>query len=113
LTDLLGGIASGKLIAVTGAEARSRAMERGLPDKQDATQTRRWGCEEHNRLLDEFGGAVRALLDLHEQQMLAIVEEDGDFTRFDLLIHMANEKKQQAKYAYLRHVDAHGCSRIR
>jgi hypothetical protein len=26
------------------------------------------------------------------------------------LIHMANERKQAAKYAYLRHVEAHGCS---
>jgi hypothetical protein len=26
------------------------------------------------------------------------------------LIHMANEKKQQVKYDYLRHVEAHGCS---
>jgi len=47
---------------------------------------------------------------LHEQQFLAIVAGDLDSNRFDLLIHMANEKKQQAKYAYLQHVDTHGCS---
>jgi hypothetical protein len=68
------------------------------------------GCEDHNQLLDEFGEAVRKLLDLHEQQFQAIVEEDSECTRFDLLIHMANEQKQRAKYAYLRHVEAHGCS---
>jgi hypothetical protein len=60
--------------------------------------------------LDELGEAVRELLQLHEQQFRAIVDEDSDCTRFDLLIHMANEKKQRVKYAYLRHVEAHGCS---
>jgi hypothetical protein len=109
----LGEIASGKPIARIAEEARSQAMQYGLPVNKTATPTQRSGCEEHNRLLDEFGGAVRVLLDLHEQQVLAIVEEDGEFTRFDLLIHMANEKKQRAKYAYLRHVETHGCSTIR
>jgi hypothetical protein len=72
--------------------------------------SRKSGCEEHNRLLDQFGMAVRELIDLHEQQFLAIVEGDGECHRFDLLIHMTNEKKQLAKYAYLRHVEDHGCS---
>jgi hypothetical protein len=66
-------------------------------------------CGEHNRLLDEFGGAVKAVLDLHEQQFLSIVDGEDDFCRFDVLIHIANERKQEAKYAYLRHVEAHGC----
>lgn len=49
---------------------------------------------------------------LHEQQFLAIVSGDSECHRFDLLIHMANEKKQRAKYAYLHHVETHGCSKI-
>jgi hypothetical protein len=57
-----------------------------------------------------FGEAVQELLLLHEQQFLAIVAGDLESNRFDLLIHMANEKKQQAKYAYLQHVETHGCS---
>ncbi len=69
------------------------------------------GCREHNRLLNEFGAAVRELLALHEQQFLAIVEGDMECSRFDLLIHMANERKQLTKYAYLRHVEEHGCSK--
>ena len=72
----------------------------------------RSGCEEHKRLLDGFGAAVQELLRLHENQFLAIVEGDTECHRFDILIHMANEKKQLAKYAYLRHVEAHGCSDI-
>jgi len=78
------------------------------PSKNQAE--RRSGCEEHRRLLDEFGQAVYELLQLHEHQFLAIIQEDSDCHRFDLLIHMANEKKQAAKYAYLHHVESHGCS---
>ena len=68
------------------------------------------GCEEHARCLENFGAAVREVLELHEQQWLAIIDGDHDSYRFDILIHMANERKQSAKYAYLRHVEAHGCS---
>ena len=71
---------------------------------------RRSGCLEHDGLLEGFGAAVRELLELHEQQWSAIVDSDHDCCRFDILIHMANEKKQHAKYAYLRHVEEHGCS---
>jgi hypothetical protein len=80
------------------------------PEKNPEASSRKSGCEEHDQLLVEFGAAVRELLDLHQQQFLAIIEGDSECSRFDLLIHMANERKQLAKYAYLRHVDAHGCA---
>jgi hypothetical protein len=67
-------------------------------------------CREQRRLLDAFGEAVQGLLLLHEQQFLAVVAGDLDSHRFDLLIHMANEAKLKMKYAYIEHVDAHGCS---
>jgi chemotaxis family two-component system response regulator Rcp1 len=105
---LLGGF--GRPIAPTNNEGNHRAMQYSSPESRAAAQVRKSGCGEHNRLLNEFGTAVRGLLNLHEQQFLAIVEEDSECTRFDLLIHMANEKKQHAKYAYLRHLEAHGCS---
>jgi hypothetical protein len=70
------------------------------------------GCQEHRRLLDEFGAVVQELLLLHEHQFLSIVQGDSDCNRFDLLIHTANERKQQAKYAYIRHVESHGCSEL-
>jgi hypothetical protein len=98
---------SGPPIAFGSAEARSQAME-----KETATPPRKAGCDVHNGLLDDFGMAIRELLELHEQQFLAIVDGDIDCHRFDLLIHMANEKKQLAKYAYLRHVEEHGCSNL-
>jgi hypothetical protein len=82
-------------------------------DESPATQETEGssGCKESRRLLDEFAEAVRELLLLHEQQFLAVVQGDFECNRFDLLIHMANEKKQQAKYAYLHHVESHGCSK--
>jgi hypothetical protein len=67
-------------------------------------------CEESRRLLEVFGETVQQLILLHEQQFLAIVNGDPDVTRFDLLIHMVTENKQAAKYAYLQHVEAHGCN---
>ena len=70
------------------------------------------GCEEHRRLLDEFGEAVRELLTLHEDQFRATVEDDGDSSRFDLLIYRANERKQLAKHAYVRHAESHGCANL-
>jgi hypothetical protein len=67
-------------------------------------------CETARRLLDEFGEAVRGVVMLHEQQFLAIVDGDSDAGRFDVLIHDANERKHNAKYAYLNHLHLHGCS---
>jgi hypothetical protein len=85
----------------------------GMTVEQTATKTESnlTVCREQRRLLDAFGEAVQGLLLLHEQQFLAIVAGDLDSHRFDLLIHMANEAKQKVKYAYLEHVEAHGCSR--
>ena len=62
------------------------------------------GWAEHNRLLEDFGVAVRDLLALRQQQFWAVVKEDREWTRFDSMIQLAKQKKQRAKYAYLRHV---------
>jgi hypothetical protein len=69
-------------------------------------------CAESARLLDAFGRAVQELMRFHEQQFQAIIAGDSDANRFDLLIHEANEKKQAAKYAYMTHVENHGCAGI-
>ena len=66
-------------------------------------------CEESRRLLDVFADAVRELALLHEEQFRAILSGDGDASRFDLLVHLATEKKHAAKYAYLHHIEEHGC----
>lgn len=69
-----------------------------------------WFCEPARRLRDQFGEAVQELVVLHEQQFLAVVAGDAMATRFDILIHQANERKQNAKYAYMHHLEEHGCS---
>jgi len=67
-------------------------------------------CEPAKLLLDAFGQAVRNVTVLHEQQFRTILEGDPDAGRFDLLIHEALEQKLNAKYAYLNHLESHGCS---
>ena len=67
-------------------------------------------CEGAKLLLDAFAEAVQGLVRLHEEQFQSILCGDLDSTRFDDLIHMANERKQEAKYAYLKHLETHGCS---
>lgn len=69
-------------------------------------------CQEARALLDAFGETVRALVVLHQEQFQSIVGGDLDSTRFDDLIHMAIERKNEAKYAYLKHLEAHGCSKF-
>ena len=48
-------------------------------------------------------------MDLHSMQMEGIIRNEPDFTRFDDLIHMAREKKEQAKYALIAHLETHNC----
>ena len=67
-------------------------------------------CQEAKELLDAFGETVQVLIKLHEEQFQSVVGGDLDSTRFDDLIHMANERKHEAKYAYLHHLETHGCS---
>ena len=55
-------------------------------------------CDEARSLLDEFGRAVQQVVMLNEQQFQAIVAGDDDASRFDLLIHEANETKQNMKF---------------
>jgi len=69
-------------------------------------------CDTARQLLEAFGAAVQDVVSLHEQQFHAIVDGDSNAGRFDVLIHDANEKKQNAKYAYLNHLHHHGCSSI-
>ena len=66
-------------------------------------------CDVRRRLLGEFTEAVQDLGLLHDQQVASILSGDQDFTRFDILIHLATGRKQRAKYAYISHVEAHGC----
>lgn len=66
-------------------------------------------CADRVRHMEAFLDAIRQLTLLQNEQAKAVIEGDSDFSRFDLLIHMANEKKDHAKYALLLHMQEHGC----
>jgi len=66
-------------------------------------------CEEKNRLRGEFLKAIRELNDMLSQQTKAVIDGDPDFSRFDVLLHLAHEKKEMAKYAWIAHVESHHC----
>jgi hypothetical protein len=69
-------------------------------------------CQEAKELLDAFAESIHELVKLHEEQFQAVIGGDLDSARFDDLIHMANERKSQAKYTYLQHLELHGCSTL-
>jgi hypothetical protein len=66
-------------------------------------------CEEKQSLINEFVAANHVLLTLQSQQTQAVIDDDIDFLRFDDLIHLAREKKEQAKYTLIAHLEAHHC----
>ncbi len=66
-------------------------------------------CEEKLRLMEEFLAAATDLVTAHNEQVKALMEQDPEFNRFDIVIHAATERKRRAKYAYLAHLDKHGC----
>jgi hypothetical protein len=66
-------------------------------------------CDLKQRLIDAFLEAVREMNIVENQQIQAVIEGDPDFSRFDLLLHFAQEKKDMAKYAWITHVESHGC----
>jgi two-component system response regulator len=101
----------GLSVAMTTGEAWSRAISTGESSK-DVTASGSLRCVEEGRLMEEFAAAVKDLMSIHEEQFQAILQGDPESNRFDLLIHMANERKQQAKYNYLSHVETHSCWNI-
>ncbi len=66
-------------------------------------------CEDKQRLLDEFLKAIREVTALLNQKAEAVIVWDSAFSRFELLLHLAHEKKDAAKYALIAHIEAHHC----
>jgi hypothetical protein len=66
-------------------------------------------CEEKLRLMEEFLAAATDLVTAHNEQVKALIDDDPEFNRFDLFIHIATERKRRAKYDYLAHLENHGC----
>ena len=66
-------------------------------------------CESKKRLRGEFLDAIRQVTLLLSQQSEAVIEWDSDFSRFDSLLHLAQEKREAAKYALIEHIESHHC----
>jgi hypothetical protein len=52
-------------------------------------------CEEKSRLLSDFLQSVRELSAIQNEQTQAVIDGDSDFSRFDVLLHLAQEKKDR------------------
>jgi hypothetical protein len=66
-------------------------------------------CDEKRQLVDAFLEAIHELNALQTQQIQAVINGDSDFSRFDVLLHIAQQKKDRAKYAWISHVETHHC----
>jgi hypothetical protein len=66
-------------------------------------------CSEKLELQNRFLNAVREMASIQNEQVKSVIQGDSDFGRFDLLLHMAAEKKRETKYALMSHIEAHGC----
>jgi hypothetical protein len=67
-------------------------------------------CEEKQRLTDLLLEAIHELTSLHSRQTQTVIESNRDFPRFDVLLQLAQQKKDNAKYAWIEHVESHRCS---
>ena len=66
-------------------------------------------CAERQRLREAFCEAQEQLTMIQDQHVATVVSGDDDFAGFDVLIQIAQEKENQAKAAYICHVEQHGC----
>jgi len=66
-------------------------------------------CAEKHQLENEFITAIREVLALLGQQSRSVIDGDSEFSRFDLLLHLAHEQKDAAKYALIAHIESHRC----
>jgi hypothetical protein len=66
-------------------------------------------CQQAKDLLDALAAAIHELVNVHQKQFESLIGDDESLG-FDDLIHRANELKREAKYAYLLHLETHGCS---
>ena len=65
-------------------------------------------CEEKNRLMGEFLRAIQELNAVHALEMRAVIAGDANF-HFDHSIQTAQQKKEDAKCAWIEHVESHHC----
>jgi len=80
-------------------------QEPSQPD--DSPRSR--SCWQRTRLQNEILESIREVSALLSQQTQAVIDGDPDFGRFDILLQMAQQRKEAAKYAWIAHVESHQC----
>jgi hypothetical protein len=86
------------------------ALSKTQDERTEAKRFREGGfCSAKQKLVNDFLEAVHELGALQNEQAQAAIDDDPDFSRFDVLLHLAQEKKDTAKYAWIAHVETHGC----
>jgi hypothetical protein len=100
-----------RTLAVAGMKLTvSKLTYMAQEGSQDCARRWRIGlCQEKGRLRQELLSAIHELVATQAQQTQAIIDDDPDFARFDVLLHMANERKENAKYALIAHIEFHHC----
>jgi len=98
------------VLTCRGGGAADVSLRETEPELFGVTTGSRGYCDIARALLEAFGETVQELMRLHEQQFQCVLAGDLEANRFDILIHEANERKQQAKYTYMAHLDIHGCA---
>jgi hypothetical protein len=66
-------------------------------------------CWEKKYLLDAFVKAIHEVSAAQSAQLAAVARGCSSFCDYEEWINFAREKKDLAKYAYLAHVQEHGC----
>jgi hypothetical protein len=85
---------------------RTRSSPMFHPAQSERVQIPQNGiCEVKKRLLDEFLKAIRDVTLLLSHQAEAVIEWDSEFSRFDVPLHLAQQKREAAKYALIAHIE--------
>jgi len=102
---------NGRSIALTSDGGKEVALL-GTPDGGNHYEVATFGafCDECRSLRTEFLHAVHEVIELNERHMKAVLDNETEPHRFDILIHLANDRKQNIKYAYVHHLETHGHS---
>jgi hypothetical protein len=66
-------------------------------------------CAEKKRLAHVFVDSIRTVMGLQAREIAEVAREGVGLQRFALAIERARSRRDEARQAYLLHVQVHGC----
>ena len=66
-------------------------------------------CSEQRRLSELYLQAVQEIMQLEQAEIEAVMSSSGGLDRFHLALEVARKKRDEAKLAYMLHIQGHGC----